>query len=48
MDEAHFESKNTIAIVCKVKTLRAEYSASSQEMASARPKKASVYSYNKQ
>lgn len=48
MDEAHFESENTIPIVCKVETLRAVYGASSQEMSSAWPKQASVYSYNKQ
>lgn len=43
MDEAYFESENTIHIVCKVKILRAVYSASSQKMPSARPKQTSCY-----
>lgn len=43
MDEAYFESENTIPIVCKVKILRAVYSASSQKMPSAWPKQTSVY-----
>lgn len=43
MDEAYFESKNTISIVCKVKILRAVHGASSQKMPRAWPKQTSVY-----